>query len=106
METIPQPLTPAQAARQCSCGQCWARPGTPCQQSPEGDHLARYMRARRRGLIDAAGLRAVIENMVVLAVWMVVSSPCRSCYGDPHDHPAQIDDGDEVCATYMPGGHL
>jgi hypothetical protein len=32
------------------CGFCWAPPATAC--APEGHHLARYLRAYRRGLIS------------------------------------------------------
>jgi len=32
------------------CGFCWAPPGTTCAE--EGQHLARYLRAYRRGLIS------------------------------------------------------
>ena len=32
------------------CGFCWAPPGTAC--AAEGQHLARYLRAYRRGLIS------------------------------------------------------
>jgi len=32
------------------CGFCWAPPGTACAR--EGQHLARYLRAYRKGLIS------------------------------------------------------
>ena len=48
------------AARQVNCGQCWQRPGPPCTVSGQpGDHLARYQRAERRGLITRGELAAV-----------------------------------------------
>jgi len=37
-----------------SCGFCWAAPGTPC--GDDGQHLARYLRACRRGLIGREAL--------------------------------------------------
>ena len=36
--------------RQVNCGECWQVPGTPC--TPGGDHVARFGRAMRRGLIS------------------------------------------------------
>lgn len=54
----------------CGDGDCWARPGAPCSCAP-GVHLARYQRARRKGLLSAADLTAVltaaIEAMVPFA---------------------------------------
>jgi hypothetical protein len=48
--------------RLCNCGQCWAPPGRPCTVSgPAGDHLARYARARRKGLLTEAELAAVLD---------------------------------------------
>lgn len=68
--TIPQPPAPAEtarslhetceAARRVNCGYCWQRPGPPCTAS--GDHLARYQRAERRGLITRAELAAVVAR--------------------------------------------
>ena len=48
-----------QAARQANCGECWQVPGTPC--TPEGDHVARFGRAMRRGLISGHDLVAVLQ---------------------------------------------
>jgi hypothetical protein len=39
----------AALALRVPCGFCWAPPGTAC--APEGQHLARYLRAYRKGLI-------------------------------------------------------
>jgi hypothetical protein len=48
-------------ARLCQCGQCWAGPGQQCADAREiGDHLARYVRAYRRGLISVQDLQAVM----------------------------------------------
>ena len=68
--TIPQAAeTPHAAptvyerARQARCGVCWAEPGDPCGDA-RGDlpglHLARFARARRKGLISGAEVAAVI----------------------------------------------
>jgi hypothetical protein len=47
-----------QAARRVNCGECWQVPGKPC--TPEGDHVARFGRAMRRGLISGPDLLAVL----------------------------------------------
>jgi hypothetical protein len=47
-------------ARLCLCGQCWQQPGQPCETSPPGDHLARYLRAARRGLIGHEELSSLL----------------------------------------------
>jgi hypothetical protein len=49
-----------QAARQANCGECWQVPGKPCTADPEGDHVARFGRAMRRGLISGPDLLAVL----------------------------------------------
>lgn len=46
----------AAIARMTTCGQCWQYPGKTCGAG--GEHLARYRRAARRGLLSAAGLKA------------------------------------------------
>jgi len=48
-------------ARRANCGECWQVPGTPC--TPEGDHVARFGRAMRRGLISGADLIAVLQGL-------------------------------------------
>jgi hypothetical protein len=50
-----------QAARQVNCGECWQVPGTAC--TPEGDHVARFGRAMRRGLISGPDLLAVLGTL-------------------------------------------
>jgi hypothetical protein len=52
-----------EAARQANCGECWQVPGVPCSQDPEGDHVARFARAMRRGLISGAELVAVLQPL-------------------------------------------
>jgi hypothetical protein len=70
-ETVPSTTTePAQArslpqiiesARVVPCGQCWAQPPTPCTLGgPPGYHLARFGRARRRGLISEQDMAVVV----------------------------------------------
>jgi hypothetical protein len=49
------------AARLANCGHCWQVPGKPC--TPEGDHLARFGRALRRGLITGPDLIAVLQTL-------------------------------------------
>jgi hypothetical protein len=59
------------------CGFCWAPPGTAC--AAQGQHLARYLRAYRKGLISrelmtsaclllpAASSGQIVTEIVVLA---------------------------------------
>ena len=47
--------------RQANCGECWQVPGKPC--TPEGDHVARFGRAMRRGLISGPELIAVLQSL-------------------------------------------
>ena len=49
----------AAAALLVSCGFCWARPGAAC--GPDGHHLARFVRAYRRGLISQKELVEICE---------------------------------------------
>ena len=51
----------------CPCHAC---PGEPC--TPEGDHLARYLRAESAGAISRDYLKAVIAGLDVLAPHVVV----------------------------------
>ena len=48
-----------EAARRVNCGECWQVPRKPC--TPEGDHVARFGRAMRRGLISGHDLVAVLQ---------------------------------------------
>ena len=44
-----------------ACAQCWQRPGRPCTSSgPPGYHVARFSDCRRKGLISAAEMAAVL----------------------------------------------
>lgn len=60
-------------ARRCPCPLCWVLACTPCTVSePAGDHLARYQRAERRGLISRAELAAVVDGLDVIAAHVIV----------------------------------
>lgn len=48
----------AQKAQFVSCPVCWKSRPYPC--TPEANHIARYMRARRRGTLDGEDLQAAI----------------------------------------------
>ena len=52
-----------EAARQANCGECWHVPGVPCSQDPEGDHVARFGRAMRRGLISGPEMIAALQAL-------------------------------------------
>ena len=62
-----------EAVRLANCPQCWQRPGRPCTVSgPPGDHLARWQRAERRGLITREDLAAVVAGLEVIAAHVIV----------------------------------
>jgi hypothetical protein len=64
-----------EAARLVNCGHCWAAPGAPCVPGgtgPDGFHLARLVRAYRRGLISAPALSAILQDLVVFTNATVV----------------------------------
>lgn len=61
------------AVREANCGECWARPGIPC--APEGDHVARFARAARRGLITGTELIAVLRGLKFFSTATVVATP-------------------------------
>jgi hypothetical protein len=67
-----------EAARQANCGECWQVPGAPCSQDPDGDHVARFARAMRRGLISGAELIAVLQPLGTFTGSTLV-------YGQPAD---------------------
>ena len=70
--TIPQTIT-VERVRLANCPQCWQRPGLPCTVSgPPGDHLARYQRAERRGLITRAELAAAVATLDVIAPHVII----------------------------------
>ena len=48
-------------ARRANCGECWQVPGKPC--TPEGDHVARFGRALRRGLVTGPEMIAVLQTL-------------------------------------------
>jgi hypothetical protein len=61
------------AARQANCGECWQVPGKPC--TPEGDHVARFGRAARRGLISGVELVSVLGTFDVFTTATIVRTP-------------------------------
>ena len=74
--TAPEALTVrplpeiCEAARQANCGECWQVPGKPC--TPEGDHVARFGRAMRRGLISGPDLLAVLGTLDAFTMATVI----------------------------------
>ena len=71
-------LPVAERVRSVNCGQCWQRPGRPCTVSgAPGDHLARYDRAERRGLITRAELAAVVAGLDVIAAHVIIPGGAR-----------------------------
>jgi hypothetical protein len=61
-----------EAARRVNCGECWQVPGKPCTSDPDGDHVARFGRAMRRGLITGADLIAVLQALEAFTAATVV----------------------------------
>jgi hypothetical protein len=61
----------AAVALMVSCGFCWARPGSVCEV--EGLHLARFVRAYRRGLISQEELAAVCGPLTHVSAGQVVA---------------------------------
>lgn len=53
------------------CGFCWAAPGAACAE--DGQHLARYLRAYRRGLIDRDAVTAICQAMPGISAGQVVA---------------------------------
>jgi hypothetical protein len=78
-DTIPQPLVAiADLVRMANCPHCWQRPGRPCTVSgPAGDHLARWQRAERRGLISRAELAAAVAGLEVIAEHVIIRDGAR-----------------------------
>ena len=57
-------------ARMVNCGECWCPPEGPCLRGARGTrgyHVARLARARRRGLLGAGDLMAVLDDVEVFA---------------------------------------
>jgi hypothetical protein len=50
------------SAQRATCGDCWQEPGMPCGDG--WDHLSRYMRANRRGLISSSELQRAVHLSV------------------------------------------
>ena len=64
--------------RLANCPQCWQRPGRPCTVAGvPGDHLARWQRAERRGLIAREDLAAAVAGLEVLAAHVTIRDGAR-----------------------------
>jgi hypothetical protein len=76
------------------CGFCWAEPGTAC--TLEGQHLARYLRAHRRGLIGRDELTSVCRPLPVASAGQLVADmtapPRGAAAVDGHEHAAAARD--------------
>ncbi len=53
------------------CGFCWAAPGTACAE--EGHHLARYLRAYRRGLLGRDDVASACRYVSQVSAGQVVA---------------------------------
>ncbi len=66
-------IAPSGRVRLANCPQCWALPGRPCTVAGlPGDHLARWQRAERRGLIVREELAAVVAGLEVIASHVII----------------------------------
>ncbi len=68
-------------ARLANCGECWAPPHVPCLRGELGTaayHVARFARARRKGLISDLDLFAASAEAEVFANSTVVYDETRS----------------------------
>jgi hypothetical protein len=61
----------AAAALMATCGFCWARPGVACDEA--GLHLARYLRAYRRGLLSREDLALICEALPHVSAGHIVT---------------------------------
>jgi len=75
-------LTPEETARPAPCSVCFARPGAPCERSPERDHLARFLDGHANGAIGREAMSAVLARIEVIAKGALVPAAC-SCCGVP-----------------------
>ena len=66
-------VTVTNLVRLANCPHCWQRPGRPCTVAGvPGDHLARWQRAERRGLVSREDLAAVIAGLEVIAAHVII----------------------------------
>jgi hypothetical protein len=66
-------VTVTDLVRLANCPHCWQRPGRPCTVAGvPGDHLARWQRAERRGLIGRADLASVVDGLEVIAAHVII----------------------------------
>jgi len=73
-----QPPSPVEAARMLPCALCWAPAGTPCQRTPEGDHLGRYADAFADGRISRPDMAAVFAAAGVITKWRLITAAVAS----------------------------
>jgi len=66
-----------QAAVLVPCGHCWAPRGALCATGPAGYHLARFGRARRRGLLTKAVLAAVLDEAGAFTLATIIRDGAR-----------------------------
>lgn len=68
--TLPE-ITAAALLADCGRGDCWAPPGIPCGTG--FTHIERFKRARRRGLISASDMTAVLASVIASMVPVIVT---------------------------------
>jgi hypothetical protein len=73
------------------CGFCWAAPGTAC--ASDGQHLARYLRAYRRGLIGKDAVAALCQGLPRVSAGQLVADVT-----EPRSRAAVGNDGRRMAA--------
>ncbi len=63
------------------CGFCWAPPGTPCGE--DGLHLARYLRAYRRGLVSRKVITSACLDLPAVSAGQLVAEITGPAFGGP-----------------------
>ncbi len=63
------------ATGEANCRACRQVPGVPYAQDPEGDHVARFGRVARKGLICGAELVAILRGLEAFTTATIVETP-------------------------------
>ena len=74
LAAIAEPVPSSErSVRSLVCPLCWAASGRTCTiTGPDGDHLARWLEAERRGVITPDQLAAVVGTLEVTAAHVIV----------------------------------
>ena len=70
----------AGTVRSRACPLCLTPPGAPCQDKPEGDHLARWLDAYTAGQLTKAYMAMVLGELVVVDACAVITAETPACH--------------------------